>query len=103
MHIKNRNFVLLFKIKYVENQKKKSYDTMMMYEIAETIKDAPTIYYLDNIIEQLKELKTYKLDLADAISKIMCMVNLKLMYVWKMYLKSSSLVVLQMNRLEVEE
>lgn len=75
----------------------------MMYEIAEMIKDGPTIYYLDNIIEQLKELKTYKLDLADAISKIMCMVNLKLMYVWKMYLKSSSLVVLQMNRLGVGE
>lgn len=52
-------------------QKKKSYDTMMMYEIAEMIKDAPTIYYLDKIIERLKELKTYNLNMADAMLEIM--------------------------------
>lgn len=41
-------------------QKKKSYDTMMMYEIAEMIKDAPTIYDMDKIKEALQEIQQYR-------------------------------------------
>ena len=37
-----------------------------------TIVETPTAYDVDKVIEQLKELKTYKLNMADAMSEIMC-------------------------------
>lgn len=52
-------------------QQGKSYGTMMMYEIAGMIEDAPTAYNTDKIIERFRGLKTYKLNLADAMSEIM--------------------------------
>jgi len=36
-------------------QQTKSYDTMMMYEIAGMIEDAPTAYDVDKVIEQLED------------------------------------------------
>lgn len=42
-------------------QQRKSYDTMMLYEIAGMIEDAPTAYDVDKVIEQLEERKEYLL------------------------------------------
>lgn len=38
-------------------QQAHSYSTMMMYEIADIIEDAPTAYDPDNIVEQLETLR----------------------------------------------
>ena len=38
-------------------QQAHSYGTMMLYEIADMIEDAPTAYDPDKVVEQLKELK----------------------------------------------
>lgn len=57
-------------------QKKKSYDTMMMYEIAEMIKDAPTIYYLDNVKEALQEIQQYRaIGTIEEIKEILQIIN----------------------------
>lgn len=37
-------------------QQRKSYDTMMMYEIAGMIEDAPTAYDVDNVIKTVNEI-----------------------------------------------
>ena len=38
-------------------QQAHSYSTMMLYEIADMIEDAPTAYDTDKVVEQLEELK----------------------------------------------
>lgn len=38
-----------------KNQQDHSYDTMMMYEIAYMIKDAPTEFDIDEVIKELEE------------------------------------------------
>ena len=39
-------------------QQAHSYSTMMLYEIADMIEDAPTAYDTDKVVEQLEELKS---------------------------------------------
>ena len=39
-------------------QQAHSYSTMMLYEIADMIEDAPTAYATDKVVEQLEELKS---------------------------------------------
>ena len=42
-------------------QQNHSYSTLMLYEIADMIEDAPTAYDVDKVVEQLEELKeTYR-------------------------------------------
>lgn len=36
---------------------RKSYETMMMYEIAEMIEDAPTAYDVDKVVQKITELQ----------------------------------------------
>ena len=36
-------------------QQEHSYDTLMLYEIADMIEDAPTAYDVDKVVEQMKE------------------------------------------------
>lgn len=38
-----------------EEQQRNSYDTMMMYEIADMIEDAPTAYDLESVIDTLEK------------------------------------------------
>ena len=38
-------------------QQAHSYSTMMLYEIADMIEDAPTAYDLDKVVEKLEEVK----------------------------------------------
>lgn len=45
-------------------------------EAIDTIKEQPTAYDVEKIVEQLKDLKTYKLNLADAMLEIMRRVEL---------------------------
>ena len=41
-------------------QQAHSYDTLMLYEIADMIEDAPTVYDIDKVVERLeKEFKKY--------------------------------------------
>lgn len=49
----------------------RAHDCISVGEIAGLIKDEPTAYDVDKDIERLKELKTYKLNMADAMSEIM--------------------------------
>lgn len=39
--------------------------------LIKTLKNMPTAYDVDKIVERLKELKTYKLNMEDAMSEIM--------------------------------
>lgn len=39
--------------------------------VIEIIKEQPTVFNVEKYIEQLKDLKTYKLNMADAMSEIM--------------------------------
>ena len=41
-----------------EEQKAHSYSTLMLYEIADMIEDAPTTYDIDKVVEQLEEQKS---------------------------------------------
>ena len=41
-----------------------SYSTLMLYEIANMIEDAPTAYDVDKVVEQLEELKTINVDIS---------------------------------------
>ena len=41
-------------------QQNHSYSTLMLYEIADMIEDAPTAYDVDKVVEQLEELKAIK-------------------------------------------
>ena len=45
-------------------QQEHSYSTMMLYEIADMIEDAPTAYDVDKVVEQLEELKTINVDIS---------------------------------------
>ena len=45
-------------------QQARSYSTMMLYEIADMIEDAPTAYDPDKVVEQLEELKTINVDIS---------------------------------------
>ena len=45
-------------------QQAHSYSTMMLYEIADMIEDAPTAYDPDKVVEQLEELKTINVDIS---------------------------------------
>ena len=45
-------------------QQAHSYSTMMLYEIADMIEDAPTAYDVDEVVEQLEELKTINVDIS---------------------------------------
>lgn len=39
--------------------------------VPDAINNIPTSYDVDKVVEQLKELKTYKLDMADSMSELM--------------------------------
>lgn len=41
-------------------QQAHSYSTMMLYEIADMIEDAPTAYDVDKVVEQLEEIRVKK-------------------------------------------
>ena len=45
-------------------QQAHSYSTLMLYEIANMIEDAPTAYDVDKVVEQLEELKTINVDIS---------------------------------------
>ena len=41
-------------------QQAHSYSTMMLYEIADMIEDAPTVYDVDKVVDQLEEIRVKK-------------------------------------------
>ena len=45
-------------------QQAHSCGTLMLYEIADMIEDAPTAYDVDKVVEQLEELKTINVDIS---------------------------------------
>ena len=42
------------------DQQAHSYGTLMMYEIADLIEDAPTVYDVDKVVDQLEEIRVKK-------------------------------------------
>ena len=54
-------------------QQAHSYSTMMLYEIADMIEDAPTAYDVDNVVEKLEEVKNKDTEIAlDEAQKERC-------------------------------
>ena len=54
-------------------QQAHSYSTMMLYEIADMIEDAPTAYDLDKVVEKLEEVKNKDTEIAlDEAQKERC-------------------------------
>lgn len=41
-------------------QQAHSYSTLMLYEIADMIEDAPTVYDVDKVVDQLEEIRVKK-------------------------------------------
>ena len=55
------------------NQQAHSYSTMMLYEIANMIEDAPTAYDMDKVVEKLEEVKNKDTEIAlDEAQKERC-------------------------------
>ena len=55
------------------NQQAHSYSTMMLYEIADMIEDAPTAYDMDKVVEKLEEVKNKDTEIAlDEAQKERC-------------------------------
>ena len=54
-------------------QQAHSYSTMMLYEIADMIEDAPTAYDVDEVVEKLEEVKNKDTEIAlDEAQKERC-------------------------------
>ena len=54
-------------------QQAHSYSTMMLYEIADMIEDAPTAYDVDEVVEKLEEIKNKDTEIAlDEAQKERC-------------------------------
>ena len=54
-------------------QQAHSYSTMMLYEIADMIEDAPTAYDVDKVVEKLEEVKNKDTEIAlDEAQKERC-------------------------------
>ena len=54
-------------------QQAHSYSTLMLYEIADMIEDAPTAYDVDKVVEQLEEVKNKDTEIAlDEAQKERC-------------------------------
>ena len=54
-------------------QQANSYSTMMLYEIADMIEDAPTAYDVDEVVEKLEEVKNKDTEIAlDEAQKERC-------------------------------
>ena len=52
------------------DQQAHSYNTMMLYEIADMIEDAPTAYDIDKVVEQIKTLSPANYVTKDDVLKI---------------------------------
>ena len=56
-----------------DEQQAHSYSTMMLYEIADMIEDAPTAYDVDKVVEKLEEVKNKDTEIAlDEAQKERC-------------------------------